>query len=917
MAQGLKFTFSMPDDESLAKYISIKGEKGDYGGATKTSQLENDSDFTTNAALNAGLATKADTTTVQNLTARVNANTNNIASLEAATITVNRQNGGTTGRWYKITTLGANSNKASSVSLNGRLGTFNSNNFAHIDLTISAHTARRMVGDCNIYQTADVLSNADILVYDEGDNTYSVYLKIIGNWCSVQLDAHFSDCDGEFDGTYVTAEPSGTLVASLSTAPYVQKNINGVISADINGDAQTVNGHTVESDVPFGAVFTDTVYDDSAIRDELDTKAGNNEVASTYATKEEVQAVASGSPLVASSTSEMTDTTKTYVNTTDGKWYYYDGSAWVAGGTYQSTGVEDNSIENIKLAKDVRYNIESMGIDSNRSAFVEDAEYNLFDYNSALIGKDVNTNDGSLWNNTNSMASDFIPVIPNETYITNEKTRAAFYDKNKACVTAFTTTDSIWTTVMGKVAVVVPEGCYYFRGRWAKTNTNAYFYRLVNGYVDPNTSTDTKLYDFRLNGKAKNTLIRELSNGKMLPIANSALRRMISSNMLDKALLKDNTAIEYRANQGRGREYAVNNYTCSDYIPVEAGASYICSRDYNTVLYDENYQPISGFHESDSESTLWHKIVQNTHYQITIPEGAAFIRTTYAMADSYKYFYRVLEDSDLAREITDDSFNKIYNIKLDDDIAELVREETQAKRHEGKVWNCLGDSITSTDYTLPTWWQMIADETGITVNQYGISGTALAHRPERHLWDYHFGRLDPEEIGYVENDPTTWDTGNCMVERYTKMSDNADIVTVLASTNDDGIPLGTWDSTDTATFYGALNVLMQGLLNKYAGKIVAFFTPPKLKTGHNSDVANASTALDAKSATDTLSVQLRAEAIKRKCAQYGIPCLDLYNGAFSGADSSTIYYRDTWHPSAQGQERLRAMILNFIDGLLK
>ena len=58
----------------------------------------------------------------------------------------------------------------------------------------------------------------------------------------------------------------------------------------------------------------------------------------------QISTLASGSPLVASSTSEMTDTTKVYVNTTDGKWYYYDGDSWEIGGTYQSTGIGDGTI---------------------------------------------------------------------------------------------------------------------------------------------------------------------------------------------------------------------------------------------------------------------------------------------------------------------------------------------------------------------------------------------------------------------------------------------------------------------------------------------------------------------------------------------------------------------------------------------
>ena len=54
---------------------------------------------------------------------------------------------------------------------------------------------------------------------------------------------------------------------------------------------------------------------------------------------DELASVASGSPLVASSTAGMTDTTRVYVNTTDGHWYYYANDQWNDGGVYQSTGI--------------------------------------------------------------------------------------------------------------------------------------------------------------------------------------------------------------------------------------------------------------------------------------------------------------------------------------------------------------------------------------------------------------------------------------------------------------------------------------------------------------------------------------------------------------------------------------------------
>jgi len=65
-----------------------------------------------------------------------------------------------------------------------------------------------------------------------------------------------------------------------------------------------------------------------------------------------VPGVPGGAPLVASSISEMSDTTKVYVNTTDGKWYYYDGDSWEIGGTYQAAEDSD-TLSEVKNFKDI------------------------------------------------------------------------------------------------------------------------------------------------------------------------------------------------------------------------------------------------------------------------------------------------------------------------------------------------------------------------------------------------------------------------------------------------------------------------------------------------------------------------------------------------------------------------------------
>lgn len=53
-----------------------------------------------------------------------------------------------------------------------------------------------------------------------------------------------------------------------------------------------------------------------------------------------IQGMAGGAPVVVGSASDMTDTAQIYVLTTDGYWYYHDGSAWTAGGEYGAVATD-------------------------------------------------------------------------------------------------------------------------------------------------------------------------------------------------------------------------------------------------------------------------------------------------------------------------------------------------------------------------------------------------------------------------------------------------------------------------------------------------------------------------------------------------------------------------------------------------
>lgn len=105
--------------------------------------------------------------------------------------------------------------------------------------------------------------------------------------------------------------------------------------------------------------------------------------------EEAVQNVANGSPFVATSTSEMTDTDHIYVNTTDGKWYYYNGEEWTIGGDYQTTGIADGSIDLLMLNNALQSNF-NMDFGENITSQTIDSVY--YDDNNGQIRSTSATN---------------------------------------------------------------------------------------------------------------------------------------------------------------------------------------------------------------------------------------------------------------------------------------------------------------------------------------------------------------------------------------------------------------------------------------------------------------------------------------------------------------------------------------------
>ena len=311
---------------------------------------------------------------------------------------------------------------------------------------------------------------------------------------------------------------------------------------------------------------------------------------------------------------------------------------------------------------------------------------------------------------------------------------------------------------------------------------------------------------------------------------------------------------------------AYGNAICSNMIPITGYTSidaYTRLGNIGCVIafYDVNQNFLSDIKVVGNDTgALKHYIVDITGASYS---DAKYVRISCYNSASYDSFYCKFHA--YYTDIVDGMINPLLGLKV----------------------NALGDSITSIDYTRPNWWEMISDKAGASFSNYGVSGTSIA-------------KLS-----------ATASRGLSFVERYTDMSNDADIVVVMGGTNDGSAQIGTWDSSDITTFYGALNTLIMGLIDKYPGKPIIFCTMIRRSTDVITD-NNPWETLQNKAATDTLSLQLRAEAIKHKCLQYGIPCVDIYNtSGINGLDANDVYYRsgDQLHPSAYGQKRLAAVIM--------
>lgn len=207
---------------------------------------------------------------------------------------------------------------------------------------------------------------------------------------------------------------------------------------------------------------------------------------------------------------------------------------------------------------------------------------------------------------------------------------------------------------------------------------------------------------------------------------------------------------------------------------------------------------------------------------------------------------------------------------------------------KGKKINFLGDSITQgvgVSSEEKIYLNLLAQRCGLAqARNYGISGTRIA-------------RYEGQEYSAA------------YTERFAQMDDDADVIVVFGGTNDFGhgnLPLGAMADRENISFYGALHVLICGLIEKYPKATLVFMTP--LHRTEETVIPRG----------DGVELEAYRRAIKEVCTYYAVPVLDLY--AVSGIQplndiNRAVTCPDGLHPNDWGHELMASRLEGFLRSL--
>ena len=464
---------------------------------------------------------------------------------------------------------------------------------------------------------------------------------------------------------------------------------------------------------------------------------------------------------------------------------------------------------------------------------------NMFNYEKAQTG--ILRSDGSVDTSIfTNVTSEFIEINNDivKNYKASESCNICFYDINKNLLKFYSNQNYVSSVLGAKYIRVSPLATSY--KFMLASNINS----LPSEFIAP---VRKELLSFELDENSTSiNCIKEII-------------KTYSNNLFDK----NNITKGYSVSNTKGYLVKNESYCSSDFIEVIENTQYEITKGVNLAFYDADCQYISGLSYSNGKIFTTPQNCKYCRISVLLTELDMFMMAINNLPLTYEPYVKYSFDESL--------FEFPFNISHMENIL------------KGKIINCLGDSFTNTAIC---WHKHIADRTGCIINNYGVSGSAIA------------SYSNP----YAET----------FVERYNSMTSECDIVVVFGGLNDaytlskGRITLGDMNSTELTTFYGALKTLCEGLIAKYPDKLILALLPPNV-------IKNAESGAD----TRYTKINEIVEAEKEVYTHYGIPYLDLRTGStISTTDSHISLYNASptnLHWNEAGHKRASYPIQKFIE----
>lgn len=610
-----------------------------------------------------------------------------------------------------------------------------------------------------------------------------------------------------------------------------------------------------------------------------------------------IDSVVSGSPLVASSTSEMIDTTRVYVNTTDGHWYWYDGNSWQDGGVYQATGViYDNTLadnEKSTPAYETGYYINNyFKLQNLFNNNAEDIDYGKY---IEVTGNKI----GTLTENFNYLVSGKIYCVP------RQKLLFPVYDLYgaiKKYVCGFNSSDEpirIEGTVDENniIEIEIPENVSYFRVTLHKNDL--YSFMIIKKIFNCIYPTNYIPYSekLELNNKLKYEEVNFITNESQNVYDNNS-----QEIILDKRITYNDTLADD------------NDFLVSGFIPVEYGKTYIFPCYPYVFGTSSQLKAINGYRKNktwvaninatlDTTNRFLILSINNgdVHYiRVNVYNGSNVsnkISSVYSLKNNFMVWKG--EEYPLTKFYP-------YNELLTSEIVSNYNEIDNSLLFKKIVF--LGDSICqgSSAGNYDGYAGFIGNHNKMLWRNLGNSGATISTASGKVICQTTIDVDNPDFIilegGTNDADRIGNATGSVKPEKFGTYNISN------FGTDDEETHYG----FDISTFCGAMEFMIKRIVTNYPSAKVGYIVAHKMgmnSNGYTPEVNNRAYYF---------------ETAKNICEKWGIPVLDLWNNCklnpmlkafYDSSSQEELYYTDSQHLTTKGYEIISPIIENWMKGL--